>query len=63
MKKRKFFTCFTCSSIFIIIDYSLLLKHKDSFGKSENLSKIFFAKILVFDHDYEGKSSSSNGLL
>ena len=31
-----------------------------SFGKSENLSKIFFAEILVFDHDYEGKSSSSN---
>ena len=41
----------------------LILKHKDSFGKSENLSKIFFAEILVFDHDYEGKSSSSNGLL
>ena len=40
-----------------------MLKHKDSFGKSENLSKIFFAEILVFDHDYEGKSSSSNGLL
>ena len=39
------------------------LKHKDSFGKSENLSKTFFAEILVFDHDYEGKSSSSNGLL
>ena len=39
------------------------LKHNDSFGKSENLSKIFFAEILVFDHDYEGKSSSSNGLL
>ena len=39
------------------------LKHKDSFGKSENLSIIFFTKILVFDHDYEGKSSSSNGLL
>ena len=39
------------------------LKHKDSFGKSENLSKIFFAEILVFDHDYEGKSSSSNDLL
>ena len=39
------------------------LKHKDSFGKSENLSKIFFAEILVFDHDYEGKSSSSNGVL
>ena len=39
------------------------LKHKDSFGKSEILSKIFFAEILVFDHDYEGKSSSSNGLL
>ena len=41
----------------------VFLKHKDSFGKSENLSKIFFAEILVFDHDYEGKSSSSNGLL
>ena len=27
------------------------LKDKDSFGKSENLSKIFFAEILVFDHD------------
>ena len=40
-----------------------MLKHKDSFGKSENLSKIFFAEILVFDHDYEGKSSCSNGLL
>ena len=40
-----------------------VLKHKDSFGKSENRSKIFFAEILVFDHDYEGKSSSSNGLL
>ena len=39
------------------------LKHKDNFGKSENLSKIFFTEILVFDHDYEGKSSSSNGLL
>ena len=41
----------------------VILKHKDSFGKSENLSKIFFAEILVFDHDYEGKSSSSYGLL
>ena len=39
------------------------LKHRDSFGKSENLSKIFFAEMLVFGHDYEGKSSSSNGLL
>ena len=46
----------------ICIDYQYL-KHKDSFGKSENLSKIFFAQIIVFDHDYEGKSSSSNGLL
>ena len=43
--------------------FQLHLKHKDSFGKSENFSKIFFAEILVFDHDYEGKSSSSNGLL
>ena len=41
-----------------------ILKHKDSFGKSENLSKIFFGEILVFDHDlYEGISSSSNDLL
>ena len=40
-----------------------MLKHKDSFGKSENLTKIFFAEILVFDHDYEDKSSSRNGLL
>ena len=39
-----------------------VLKHKDSFGKSENLSKIFFTEILVFDHDYECKSLSSNGL-
>ena len=39
------------------------LKHKDSFGKSGNLSKIFFTEILVFDHDYEDNSSSSNGLL
>ena len=45
------------------INFHIMLKHKDSFGKSENLSKIFFAEILVFDHDYEGKSSSSNGLL
>ena len=43
--------------------FLMKLKHKASFGKSENLSKIFFAEILVFDHDYEGKSSSSNGLL
>ena len=45
------------------MDIRYILKHKDTFGKSENLSKIFFAEILVFDHDYEGKSSSSNGLL
>ena len=49
----------------VILDWTSPLKHKDtcSFGKSENLSKIFLAEILVFDHDYEGKSSSSNGLL
>ena len=28
-----------------------MLKHKDTFGKSGNLSKIFFIEILVFDHD------------
>ena len=40
------------------------LKHKDSFGKSENLSKIFFAEnSSIWSSDYEGKSSSSNGLL
>ena len=48
---------------FFLCPFCFTLKHKDSFGKSENLSKIFFAEILVFDHDYEGKSSSSNGLL
>ena len=47
----------------LLFNVSSSLKHKDSFGKSENLSKIFFAEILVFYHDYEGKSSSSNGLL
>ena len=26
----------------------MALKHKDSFGKSENLSKLFFAEILVY---------------
>ena len=46
-------------SIPIHQNYTMALKHKDSFGKSENLSKIFFAEILVFDHDYEGKSSSN----
>ena len=45
------------------MNYITCLKHKDSFGKSVNLSKIFFSEILVFDHDYEGKSSSNNGLL
>ena len=49
-----------CGMLFYLLE---TLKHKDSFGKSENLSKIFFAEILVFDHDYEGKSSSSNNLL
>ena len=50
--------------VLVLVPVSVLvLKHKDSSGKSENLSKIFFAEILVFDHDYEGKSSSSNGLL
>ena len=39
------------------------LKHKDSFGRSENLSKTFHAEILVFHPDYECKSSSSNGQL
>ena len=39
------------------------LKHKDSFAKSENLSKIFFTEIVVFHPDYECKSSSSNDLL
>ena len=32
------------------------LKHKDSYGKSENLSKIFYAEILVYHPDYECKS-------
>ena len=56
---------FLTPSILYLLNFLVtdILKHKDSFGKSENLSKIFFAEILVFDHDYEGKSSSSNGLL
>ena len=37
-----------------------LLKHRDSFGKSENLPKIFFTEILVLYPHYECKSSSSN---
>ena len=41
--------------------YFVPLKHKDSFGKSENLSKTFYAEILVFHPDYEYKSLSSNG--
>ena len=43
----------TCG--FLISSYEIL-KHKDSFGKSGNLSKIFFTEILVFDHDYEDNS-------
>ena len=57
----------TCAGAFyaarIWTDKIERFKAQDSFGKSENLSKIFFAEILVFDHDYEGKSLSSNGLL
>ena len=30
---------------------------------SENLSKTFFAEMLVFDDDYEGKSSTDKSLL
>ena len=45
------------------IQISVRLKHKDSFGKSEILSKIFFDEILVFHHDYECKLSTSNSLL
>ena len=41
----------------------LSLKHKDSFGKSENLSKTFYVEILVFHPDYKCKLSSSNGQL
>ena len=49
--------------MFSVFSNFYTLKHKDSFGNSENLSKLFFAEILVFDNDYEGKSLSSNGLL
>ena len=61
---EQMYTCTMCLlNHFLYFSLGSLLKHKDSFGKSENLSKIFFAEIIVFDHDYEGKSSSSNGLL
>ena len=39
------------------ISFQNLLKHKYSFGKSENLSKTYYAEILVFHPDYECKSS------
>ena len=39
------------------------LKHIGTFGKSETLSKTFYAEILVFHPDYEYKSLSSNGPL
>ena len=55
--------CCTVHNNQFVSSFLYVLKHKDSFGKSENLSKIFFSEIIVFDHDYEGKSSSSNGLL
>ena len=41
----------------------MVLKQKDSFGKSENLLETFYAEILVFHPDYECKLSSSNGKL
>ena len=50
-------TC-TCMHVHVFIFY--YLKHKDGFGKSENLSKTFYAEILVFHPDYECKSPSSN---
>ena len=69
MQKGQYYAAHKKISIIICMLYkgrsesSLSLKHKDSFVKSENLSKIFFWEILVFDHDYEGISSSSNDLL
>ena len=45
------------------IYFIIHLKHKDSFGKSENLSKVFFAEMWVFHPDNECKSSRRNGLL
>ena len=64
MAKMKIYIFFVNAEFYRVVwTINALLKHKDSFGKSENLSKIFFTEILVFYHDYEGKSSSSNGLL
>ena len=40
-----------------------VLKHKDSFGISENLKKINPGVIIVFDHVYEGKSLCDNDLV
>ena len=48
--------------ISISVDF-FFLKHKDSFGKYENLPKIFYAEILVYHPDYECKASSSNDQL
>ena len=47
----------------VICSYNSRLKHKDSFGKSKVLWKIFLAEIWLFHPDYEGKSSGSNTLL
>ena len=60
---------FACNLSVIIQSISVMFsvhvfKHKDSFGKFENISKIICSRrrILVFDHDYEGISLSSNDL-
>ena len=50
-------------SIPIHQNYTMALKHKDSFGISENLKKIIPGVILVFDHVYEGKSLCDNDLV
>ena len=63
VKETRLFVCFNTHIYILQTSVYLKLKYKNSFGKSENLSKIFFAEILVFDNDYEGKSLSSNGLL
>ena len=54
---------FTLSKAYAPLQITILLKHKDSFGKAENFSKTFFTEILIFHRDYDCKSSSSIGLL
>ena len=52
-------TCVFFLWTFILIYFSVTLKHKDNFGKNVKIIH-FFPEILIFDYDYEGNSSSKS---